>query len=277
MKKFFYIVAALLFTAYATSYAQTGKQNNAIKQSPVVLNGNWCETGYIQDLAVTKSPAQSQGKLKSIVAININTKEIKNNRLEVNAPGVHEGGSFIIDFKKKAITGNAFVTDIVDYEHAEEGGYFYELGYVSTPKKGSAADISLVIYHFNKNKMLIDKTIYSKTPTGQYDALEYMVSKTLIAGTYKGSDADGKLLQLIFTSAGDVKGLAGIKKYYVQTDFVVSGQNSTDAMCFDIQTNKQHCYIFEITGNTLKLYQEIKNARDYSVKKGELFYTLTRQ
>ena len=212
----------------------------------------------------------SFAKDKPIVG-KINTKNIKNNRLIVEAPSVHEGGTFNIDFKKKAVTANAVSTDIIDYDNLKEGGYFYELGFVLSLIEQGKVDTSLVLYHYNNKKILIDETKYLKSFKGEYDALQYMVAKTLIAGNYKGVGDAGKLLQLTFTNSGMVRGLAGIKKYYVLTDFVTEPDKAMDEICFDIQTTNQVCYGFEIDGNSLKLYA-VKND-----KKGELKYTLTKQ
>lgn len=68
-----------------------------------------------------------------------------------------------------------------------------------------------MLYHYNNKKILIDETKYLKSFKGAYDALQYMVANTLIAGIYKAVDDAGKLLQLTFTNTGMVKGLAGIK------------------------------------------------------------------
>ncbi len=131
MKHSMYLLT-MVFLVGLTTVANSQKINkpDALKTLKAVINGRWCEANYMLDLNDTKSPARSQTKLKQIVLMNINIKNIKDNRLEVEAPGVHEGGSFNIDFKKKAITANAVSTDITDYDHLKAGGYFYELGFI---------------------------------------------------------------------------------------------------------------------------------------------------
>ena len=272
MKHFMYMLTMifLLCSTTATSSQKT-KKPDTYKIFKTIINGSWCQADYLLDINNTKSPVRSKNKLWQIVLMNINTKSIKNNKLTVEAPSVHEGGTFNIDFKKKAIAANAASTDITDYDHLKEGGYFYELGFVLSLIEPGKVDTSLVLYHYNNKKILIDETKYLRSFTGEYDALQYMVANTLITGNYKGVDDAGKPLQLTFTNSGIVKGLASIKKYYVLTDFVAQFGKGMDEICFDIQTTNQICYCFEIDGNCLKLYA-VKND-----KKGELKYNLTKQ
>ena len=272
MKHFMYMLTMVFLLGLTTAaYSQKAKKPDTFKTLKTIINGSWCQADYVLDLNNTKSPVRSQNKLWQIVLMNINTKSIKNNKLTVDAQSVHEGGSFNIDFKKKAIAANAVSTNITDYDHLKEGGYFYELGFVLSLIEQGKVDTSLVLYHYNNKKVLIDETKYLRSFTGEYDALQYMVANTLITGNYKGVDDAGKPLQLTFTNSGMVKGLAGIKKYYVLTDFVTEPDKAMDEICFDIQTTNQICYGFEIDGNSLKLYA-VKND-----KKGELKYTLTKQ
>ena len=38
-----------------------------------IINGDWAQSSYIEDLSKTKSPYKSQGKLASVVELNIDT------------------------------------------------------------------------------------------------------------------------------------------------------------------------------------------------------------
>lgn len=112
-------------------------------------------------------------------------------------------------------------------------------------------------------------------PENPEGALQYMVNKTLFAGSYKAEDSSGNTSILKFTSDGQVDGLPNFKRYYVETDFVAASEYSVDEICFDIQTNNQRCYGFIIKGDTIKLY-DVKESQD-SLQLAELKYKLARQ
>ena len=110
MKHSMYMLTMILLLGLTTAaYSQKAKKPDTFKTLKTIINGSWCQADYVLDLNNTKSPVRSQNKLWQIVLMNINTKSIKNNKLTVDAQSVHEGGSFNIDFKKKAIAANAVV------------------------------------------------------------------------------------------------------------------------------------------------------------------------
>ncbi|HVA97868.1 MAG TPA: hypothetical protein VNG53_03155, partial [Bacteroidia bacterium] len=149
---------------------------------------------------------------------------------------------------------------------------FYELGYNISTK-----DTTLIIYHYNKNKKLLGQLEYKKAPKSIESALQYMVNKTLFSGNYKTIDSSGQTLTLNFSNDGIVTGLPNYKKYYVITDFVAGPENNLDEVCFDIQTDNQRCYAYEIKGDTIKLY-DIKESNDHtSLQLGQLKYKLVKK
>ena len=231
-----------------------------------ILNGDWYQASYIDSIQETKSPFRSQNALASMVELDIDTSKIKGDSLEIEAPGIHEGTSFIVYFRR-GLTLTSFPTNIIDYDTPSN---FYELGY-----NISAADTSLILSICNKDKKIIYQTQYLKASRNSEGPLQYMVNKTLFAASYKAEDSSGKISILKFTSDGQIYGLPNYKKYYVLTDFVAESENSVDQVCFDIQTNNQRCYGFTIQSDTIKLY-DLKESMD-ATQLGELKYKLVRQ
>ncbi len=168
---------------------------------------------------------------------------------------------------KQGQTGASLPTNIVDYDTP---GNFYELGYTI-----SGDDTSLVISLYNKDKKIIDQTKYLKAPENTKGALQYMVNKTLFAGSYKAEDSSGHISNIKFTNDGEIDGFRNFKKYYVLTDFVAEPENSIDEVCFDIQTDDQKCFGYNITADTIKLY-DVKESQDSSAF-GKLKYKLVKQ
>ena len=232
-----------------------------------VLNGDWAERSYIDVLAKTKSPCKSKAALRSIVELNIDTAKISGDSLEIGAPSIHEGTSFYIFFRS-GIAVNALPTSLRDYDNHSN---FYELGYLISNR-----DTSVVIYHYDKDKKLINQDTYRKVLKNSEGPLQYMVNKTLVAGVYKTTDTTGQSITIHLTDDGKVIGLPDFSKYYVLTDFVAES-NSLDEICFDVQTKNQQCYAFEIKADTIDLYQTIENTDSATSSLGKLMYRLVKK
>jgi hypothetical protein len=270
MKPTFLIISfSFLLTSCQTN--GTKKDNGSIEQKAdikVIINGNWYEPTYIEDLQKTKSPFQSSNSLARMIEIDIDISQAIGDTLEVGAPSVHEGTSFNIIFTS-GMTANSVQTDIVDYENESN---FYELGY-----KISTKDTTLIIYKYDQNKRLLGQMEYKKAPKSPESAFQFMVNKTLFSGNYKTVDSSGKTLTLNFSNDGIITGFPNYKKYYVVTDFDAGPENNLDEVCFDIQTDNQRCYAYEIKGDTIKLYdiQEGENQTDIFL--GQLRYKLIKE
>ena len=267
------LMTALLFTSHSTIFAQdANKQKSQANMFRSVINGSWCEAAYIKDLEKTRSPLHSQKALNTIVQLVIDVSQEKNGKLEVDAQSIHEGGSFTINLNKKGIIPGSYSTDIVDYDHLKAGGYFYVIGFVIESIEPGHFDTSIIIYHYNKNKKLLDKVKYIKTPACDDGPFHYRVNQTLMAGNYTAVNSTGQVLVLNFTNDGLVTGLPGFKKYFIDADFGAGPESEKhDGICFDIQTANQKCYETVISGNAIKLYDNTKG------KRGQLQYTLTKQ
>lgn len=198
----------------------------------------------------------------------IDTGKASGDSLEIGAPGIHEGASFIVYFRP-GLTGTSLITNIRD-ENTESN--FYELGY-----NISENDTSLRILHYNKEKNIIGQTKYLRSPKNAAGSLQFIVNKTLFAGKYRVKDNSGKISYLTFTNDGRVVGLPGVQEYYVLTDFIAGPENNVDQVCFDIQTNHQQCYAFEMEQDTIRLFG-IKAGTDLDLlQKGPLQYELVTQ
>jgi hypothetical protein len=270
MRQTFLIIAFSFFlTTCQTSGTRTENESSIqIKDIKSIINGNWYEPTYIADIQKTKSPFKSQNALVTMVELDIDLSKAIGDTLEVGAPSIHEGTSFRITFTP-GLAPNSVQTDIIDYENETN---FYELGYSISTK-----DTTILIYHYDKNKKLLGQMEYQKAPENYEGALQYMVNKTLFSGNYKTVDSCGQTLTLNFSNDGILTGLPNFKKFYVLTDFVAGPENNLDEVCFEIQTNNQICYAFEIKGDTIILYDTKESDDHNDLLLGQLKYKLIKQ
>ena len=231
-----------------------------------ILNGVWYQASYIDSIQKTKSPFLSRNSLAEYVELYINPDEATGDSLEIGAPGIHEGTSFMIYFRP-GLTHSSLPTNIVDYDSTSN---ISELGY-----NISNGDTSLILFNYNKDKRITYQTKYLKAPKNSDEPLQYMVNKTLFAGSYKAEDSTSQVSILKFTNDGQLYGLPNYKKYYVITDFEAESDNSVDQVCFDIQTDNQRCYGFTVRADTINLY-DLKESMD-TTQFGELKYKLVKQ
>lgn len=260
-----------LFLASCQSIDKTESLSNKFKP---YLNGIWVVADYIEDVTKTRSPLISSDKLTFITEFVIDTAGIAADSVHIGAGmGNHEGMDFVLYFRKGK-TSSSLLTDIKDFENA---GDSYELGY-----SVSNTDTSLILYHYNDNKKLLDKTKYIKSPKrpspeNLNEGLQYMVNKNLLAGSYKVIDTSGGETAIILTPEGRIKGLKEFRNYFVLTDFVAAPGNTTDEICFEIQTSHQKCYGFEYKNDTLCLFEPAKDDLDSLFKPGPALYKFIKQ
>jgi len=231
-----------------------------------IIDGIWVEPTYIDDISKTKSPNKSQGLLAPMVELSIDSNKITGDSLEVGAPSIHEGSSFVVYFRL-GTKQTSLPTNIAHYGSPTN---FFELGYLVGNQ-----DTTLIIYRFDKNKTLLEETKFLKVPKNSEGALQYMVNKTLFSGDYDASDTAGNKMKIHFTNDGLVQGLPNFEKYYVLTDFVAEPENKLDEVCFDIQTKNQKCYAYKIIGDTINLYET--NENEDGPRPGPLKYRLVKQ
>lgn len=248
--------------------------NELIKQFKPFLHGVWVQADYLDDIEKTRSPIKSGKKLTFITEIIIDTSDISADSLIAGiALGNHEGSNMILYFKTGK-NSNSLITNIRGFENESDS---YDLGY-----EISKSDTGLIIYHFDKNQKLLDKIEYIKVDevahgSNYEEGFQYMVNKKLMAGSYKVIDTTGIERSVQLTNEGIIDGLPGFKTYYVITDFVASPQDSIDQICFDIQTDKQICYAFEIRKDTMDLFKAPINEADTLFRIGPVMYRFVKQ
>lgn len=276
--KFSIVIISFLIVFFScnSSADQTPLQstNELIKQFKPFLHGVWVQADYMDDIVKTKSPVKSGKKLTFITEIVIDTSDISADSVIADiALGNHEGSDLILYFKKgKALT--SLITNISGFEDEFDS---YDLGY-----EISNNDTGLIIYHYDKNQRLLDKIKYIKVDEVAHgssleDGFQYMVNKRLITGSYKVIDNTGFERSVKLSNDGTINGLPGFRTYYVITDFVASPEDSIDQICFDIQTDQQICYAFEIREDTIDLFKAPIHETDTLFKVGPVVYRFVRQ
>ncbi len=272
------IVVSSLFIILSSCNSITDKQpqkptNELVERFKPFLHGVWIQADYIDDIAKTKSPFKSSEKLTFISEMIIDTSNVATDSMLINiALGNHEGSDFILYFKQGK-TPMSLLTGIRGFELESDS---YELGY-----EINNYDTTLILYHYKKNQKLLDKTKYIRVIEVSHnrsleDGFQYMVNKKLITGSYLVTDSTDKERLVQMTSEGVVKGLPGIETYYVITDFVAS-EDSSDVICFDIQTDTQNCYAFKINGDTITLFKAPINETDTLFNAGHALYKFLKQ
>ena len=185
----------------------------------------------------------------------------------------HEGTQFAIYFKPGE-RSNSLKINWPDYKVPEN---FYELGY-----KTKNNNTSLILYHYSKNKHILDSTIYVKVLNSQSSddagyGIQYITNKELISGNYLTSDIDGSSFKVNFNNEGNVSGLLDYKTYYMSTDFEVGIENNMDQIYFNIDTKKQKSYLYKFNADTLNLYETTENSDSTKLVLGKLKYKLVKQ
>lgn len=257
-----------------TADKTTSQPNVLIEKFKPFLSGVWVTSDYIDDIVKTKSPLKSSEKLTFITEFSIDTTGISDDSIHIGAGmNNHEGSDFILYFKQGQ-TPTSLLTGIIDYDTESNS---YELGYFI-----NSHDTSLVLYHYDKNKKLLNKTKYTKVPESKSDddilnGLQYIVNRKLISGSYKTIDTTGREITVELNNEGKITGFQGFKTYYVLTDFIAEPENITDQICFEIQTKNQKCYGFEFKGDILNLFEPAKNEQDTLFKPGLPIYKFVRQ
>lgn len=253
--KFSIIIISFLIVFFSCNSTadKTPRQsvNELVQKFKPFLHGVWVQADYLDDIEKTKSPVKSGEKLTFITEIIIDTSGISSDSLLAGmALGNHEASDLILYFKQGKTT-TSLITNISGFENESDS---YDLGY-----EISDNDTVLIIYHYDKNQKLLDKIKYIKSDevaqsNNFEDGFQYMVNKKLMAGSYKVIDTAGIERSVKMSNDGAISGLPGFKTYYVITDFVASPENSTDQICFDIQTDRQICYAFEIRKDTIDIF-----------------------
>lgn len=274
------LLIAITFLSITIATCKEAKQKSTVEKQidlsqkfKPFLHGVWVPADYVTELVKTKSPHKASNYLKFISEFVIDTNDKSQDSLQVGISlGNHEGSQFVLYFKQGQSL-NTLETNISDFGDKND---FNELGYVA-----NVADSFLMLYHYGKNKKIIDQTKYVRVKevhTGKSleSGFQYMVNKKLVAGTYKTIDVTGQEFIVNLTNDGSVSGFPNRKTYYILTDFVAEDEEGPDEICFDIQTTNQDCYGFIINGDTINLFKPQKNKED-TIPKTSLEYALVKQ
>ena len=273
------MAAAFLFVGFVAckqpkQKATSGKQIDLSQKFKPFLHGIWVPADYVTELVNTKSPHKASDYIKFISEFVIDTNSNSRDSLEVGVSlGNHEGSQFVLYFKEGQ-SSNALVTNISDFE--DKSG-FYDLGYGK-----ELSDTFLMLYHYNRDKKLIDQTKYIKVKEAKpgkslEDGFQYMVNKKLVAGSYEATDTTGKKLVVRLYNDGTLSGFPNSKTYYILTDFVAENEEGPDEICFDIQTSNQNCYGFQIKGDTISLFKTQEDKDDTQIANNPVVYTLIKR
>ncbi|WP_028981125.1 hypothetical protein [Sporocytophaga myxococcoides] len=250
--------SVILLTNCSNSNTSTiekeSNQLDSLKQKFVpILNGVWVLTDYINSIEQTKSPVKSSNKLRGVVTMIID-ETINSDSIDVGSSwNNHEGYNFITYFQTGQ-NNNSLKTNIPDYEEISS---FYELGYETINNQ-----TSLVLYHYDKTKKLIDKKSFTKVANKQSDndaawGLQYIVNKKLFAGNYLLIDSTNSFTKVSLKSDGSFSGHSDFKTYYVFTDFMGGPETSLDEIDFNFYTKNSKGFAFKIVSDTTYLYSTI--------------------
>jgi hypothetical protein len=177
-------------------------------------------------------------------------------------------------FLKSGHLPTSLKIDLPDYDVKSN---FYELGY-----EVNKGETNLVLYHYNSNGKIIDKTLYTKvadSPETGDDAasgIDYITNKKLFSGKYE-LIADNVSTEVEFNDAGKVTGFPDATKYYVLTDFMAGPANNLDQLIFNLYAPEQICYTYTFNADTLSLYEIKPNADSTLLLADKLKYKLVRK
>ncbi|MEO7211370.1 hypothetical protein [Mucilaginibacter sp.] len=269
MKKvlFLLIPAAILLSCKGKrtqSAADTGSATHSSSLSSKnllpIYQGVWVKSDYIEKIKQSQSVLAAVDVVTGITGMQIDSGLLNADNLEVTVGWDNQNpGNVALTFKPgKNPAAVKFGED--------ELGYFIANG-----------DTSLILYQvYNKQlfKTRYDRILPITPDRNLSDAINYAINKALIAGNYTLNSPANKVT---FTNDGQVTGLAGVKKYFIENDLKPGPLNNLDLIIFDEFSSKKTVYSYLFKGNTLELYEAKPNASATLMVLGKLKYNLTRQ
>ncbi len=234
-----------------------------------ILKGAWVLTDYIDELHNTGSPFIASNKLSGLVTLAFPAQLVADSFVVGASLNNHEGSSFSCYFDKDT-KGNRLPTNIVDYENDAN---YYELGFEIVH-----SDTFLFLYHFSKNKMLIDKRSFTKV-SDKYThddlgwPIQNIVNEILFKGEYVIFGNSDTIPNVVFTVDGHIKGCK-FTAYDVQTDYV----GPTKFNCISLKgVNFNRDYAFNINADTIFLFSISGYEDEGTSQIDTLEYTLIRK
>lgn len=223
------------------------------KKYLAILDGNWVNSTYIDEVKKTQSPYKTYGKF-GVVELHIRAKKVRKT-ITVEGMTLHEGGYGFKIYLQAGITDSTLPTSWKDYTGKSK---FSELGYEISGK-----DTFLIVYHYDKHKKVINQDKFTKCPDFSDGSVQYEVNKIMFAGIYSTTIKD-KTTQIELTSDGKVRNFMKFKEYFVVLDFA-AGEWYFDHLVFDMHTKNQKAFAYRLIDRKLVLY-EIDANKDYSDK-----------
>lgn len=267
MKRFLAFTLFIILTI--GGFGQQPNFNSEFIKFKSIISGVWVKSDFIYDLMKTKSPYKSSNKLKGIVTMWIDTSKIVNDSLFIGTSINNHEGYFFFALLKPPYNSKSISTSIVDYENKSN---YFELGY-----EVKNNDTSVVLYHYNKDKKVLDTVPFTKVLPSQADTegadkgLEYEINKLLFTGAYRFSDSAGTH-EFHLKNDGKIIGYMGYSKYFVQSDFVAGPENNIDILCFD-----NDCFAYKIFHDSIVLYDVHENEDHTSLNFDKQRFVLFKQ
>jgi hypothetical protein len=266
-------IALCLFVVFlAASCSRSADSGHIAARFAPYLQGTWVKTDYINDVAKTKSPFKSYDKLGGVVSLLIDARDIAADSLQVGfSLNDHEGTEFYL-FLRPGLLSNTLPSNLKDYDNPAN---FYELGYTT-----NRSDTSLLLYHFSKEKKLLDSVRFTKVH--QYvnsdgdvsEGIAWIVNKLLLAGNYSCIDSSGKSTVVNFSESGKVSGFDGFTNYMIVTDFL--GPDQHDLLGFGNGNRADSIfYGWEMRNDSVLLYHT-HEGQDQELVNDKLKYILKK-
>lgn len=269
MKKILFLAGILFLAACGSDSPAADEKAEAaeiLKNVVPNIEGVWIMSDYITKMESTHSPKAASDVLDGVVGIDINKASIRVDSMEggVNWNN-HEGSGFTIYFKK-GIAENSVKSGLTD----DKG--FFDIGY---------ADSSLVLYHYDAGKKLLDKRIFTKVLRKQLNSdlgfgIQYIVNKKLLKGNYTCTDSLNNKSDVELTVDGKIKGLGDYKYYLAATDFMDAYSNMDYITLLKDEKNSE-AFGYTSKNDSVKIYTLHKDDSSGTIFYGKLRYSLLRK
>nr|WP_294944346.1 hypothetical protein [uncultured Mucilaginibacter sp.] len=234
-----------------------------LKKFAPIYQGVWVKSDYIDKIKQTHSVLAAVDLVTGITGMQIDSNAVSGDSLKVAVGWDNQNpGSVVLKNKP--------VKNPQSLKFGED-----ELGYSITND-----DTTLILYQIYNNQLFKTRynRIYKVNPDKNVsDGVSYAINKALIAGGYLLTYGPKKVARVSFTVDGQVSGLGGFKKYFVENDLKPGPLNNLDLIIFDEFSSKKATYSYLFKGDTLELYEVKPNAKATQMVLGPLKYALIRK
>jgi hypothetical protein len=234
-----------------------------LKKFAPIYQGVWVKSDYIDKVKQTHSVLAAVDLVTGITGMQIDSNAIIGDSLEVAVGWDNQNPGSVV-LKNKPVKNPQALKFGDD-----------ELGYSIAD-----GDTSLILYQVYQNQLF--KTRYHKVlnvsaDRNLSDGINYAINKALIAGKYLLIFGPKKVSEATFTADGQVIGIEGVKKYFIENDLKPGPLKNLDLITFDEFKSSEKTYAYLFKGDTLKLYEVKLNAKATLMVLGKTKYGLLRQ